>query len=259
MKMASLGAYYCWKRRATLLSVVSAFAFLSSLSGCAWKARVETVSPVFLEDVDISSKLETLPFDHSWVRAKFDGRSYRKLHVKEIRTDLLPEDGWMNSYSSVISSAEDYRRESQEIGRYFREQLIEALQEKEPPRFVIVDAPGSDVLTLEIALTELEFSHPVARAASLAAPVPGTGPALSSMTDPHAAFAARLYDGSGRLVATAADRRFPPARIVDVNKLTATSSAREVSTIWAGLMSEALTNGQFVKTEDSSWFSVLPW
>ena len=112
---------------------------------------------------------------------------------------------------------------------------------------------------MEIALTELEFSHPVARAGSLAAPVPGSGAALSSISDPHASFALRVSDPSGNLAATVADRQFPPARIVDLNKLTVSSSIREVCSIWAQTIAEALNKGRFSLVTAPSSFSLSPW
>jgi hypothetical protein len=58
----------------------------------------------------------------------------------------------------------------------------------------VLKEPNRKSVVVEIVLTEIEFSHPLARAASLAAPVPGTGPALTAITDPHVAFAARITD-----------------------------------------------------------------
>lgn len=227
--------------------------------GCALHDRVTSVNDTFLEDVNIRSKLDTLPYDHSWVRSGFNGKIYNKLYVKPIRTDFLPDNEWQRSASPFINSKDDYQRQAKEVAAYFKASLEQKIRSYEGNRLTLVDRPGSDVLTLELALTELEFSHPVARAAALAAPVPGTGPALSTMSDPHAAFAARMTDGSGRLVATAADRKFPPTRIVDLNKLTVMSSAREICSLWADTLSEALNKGRFVETEGNSRFSILPW
>ena len=119
--------------------------------------------------------------------------------------------------------------------------------------------PGPRTIVVEIALTELEFSRPIARAGSMVAPIPGAGAALSMISDPHAAFAARVTDGAtGELIATAADRKFPPTRIVDLNKLTVTSSAREICSLWADSIARGIQSKDGEKITSQS-FSFLPW
>ncbi len=243
--------------RSCLTAYLGAALLASLFTGCSAYKRVADVNPIFLEGVDVHSKIDNLPFDQAWVKDDFDGRKYSKLIIKPIRTDLLT--GWERSMSAFIASKESYDLEARKIADYFHAQLVKDIEEYNDNRILVTEKAGADVLTMEIALTELEFSHPVARAAALAAPVPGTGAALATITDPHAAFAARITDPSGRLVATVADRKFPPTRIIDLNKLMVTSSVREVSSIWAKTMAEALNKGRFQKTEREGRFSILPW
>jgi hypothetical protein len=240
------------------LGVVIA-SFCGMLLGCSAYKRIDSVPTTFLEGVDTTKSIDNLPFSHAWVKPGFDGRMYRKVYLPKIRTDLLPIDQWKRSSSPLLSSKQEYNSAAEEIASFFRTQLIEGINKYPENRFLVVDTPGSDVLTLQIALTELEFSHPIARGASLAAPIPGTGPVVSSISDPHVAFAARILNPSGQLVATVADRRFPPTRIVDLNKLTVSSSAREICSLWASTMAEALNKGRFVKTEREGRFSISPW
>jgi hypothetical protein len=240
--------------------IVSTALFGLAIVGCAAGARVTTVDRTFIEDADINSKIDNLPFDHAWVRNDFDGRGYSKLYFPPIRTDLLGKDNkWERSIGPIISNYEEYQSEAKQIAEFFHSELVKKFSEYEGNRIRVVDGPGKDVVTIEVALTELEFSHPAARAAALAAPVPGTGVALSTITDPHMAFAARIYDPKGKLVGTAADRKFPPTRIVDLNKLTVTSANREISSIWAETFAEAINKGRFQKTGRKGIFSILPW
>jgi hypothetical protein len=244
-------------------SLIALFAGLLIISmgyvSCAAKQRVVGVPRTFLEDVNIDKKLENLPFDHSWARPGAKKSSYGQVYFKPVRTDLLPPDAWNNSASMFITGEEDYRAEAKELAKYFREQLIDDVRSAPKKRYTVVNSAGPGVLVVEIALTELEFSHPIARAGALVAPVPGTSAALSTITDPHVAFAARLTDGkTGRLLATAADRKFPPMRIIDLNKLTVTSSAREVCALWAKSIAEVLDSNQFAEVKEKR-FSILPW
>ena len=186
------------------------------ICGCSAAARVESVDNVFLTDVDVSKKLSNLPFDHSWVWSKRKTRTdYDTVYVKPIRTDTLNPENWTRSASILITSRDDYDERAREVANHFHDKVVEEFRMYPKSRYPLAAVPGPRVMVLEIALTELEFSHPVARAGALIVPVPGTGAALSTVSDPHAAFAARITDGStGELLATAADRKFPPIRIL---------------------------------------------
>jgi hypothetical protein len=234
--------------------------FLSSaIIGCGAYKRIAPVSPTFLEGVDTTSTVENLPFDHAWVKPNFDSRKYTRLLIKPIRTDLVSDESRTHSLSAFLATEEAYDEAVGQIAEYFHTELIDAIGEYPGNRITIVDKPGPDVITAEIALTEVEFSHPVARAASLAAPIPGTGAAISAVTDTHAAFALRITDPSGKLVATVADRKYPPTRIIDLNKLTVSSSAREVCALWADTMAEAFNKGRFAPTSAKGRFSLWFW
>lgn len=240
-----------------------AFVLLASaiflLSACATKQRIDPVKTTFLEDTDTTSKSDRLPFIHAWVKPDFQAEKWTKLYIKPVRIDLLPEDAWKASKSSAVLSKEDYIEMANKLAEYFRTKLIDTIIEKKSERPVIVDKPGADVVTLEIAFTELEFSHPIIRATSMLSPIPATGVALSSITDPHVAFAARFYDGSGNLFATIADRLFPPVRILDFNKVTASSSAREACTTWSEMLAETFTQDKLTPVRGKTWFSLTLW
>ena len=149
-----------------------------------------------------------------------------------------------------------------EIALYFHEQLVAELRKvyERHPRLKVVTSPASDAVNLELGFTELVLSRPVARAAAMAAPVPGLEFALSAMSEPHVAFAARFTSQDGTiLLGTVADRRFPPMRAIDLNKLTVSSSAREIVAQWARELAEAIEFNQLVPVERSSRFSLRPW
>ncbi len=217
------------------------------------------LSPTFLNGVDVTQKIDNLPFAHAWVKPHFDGQKFNKIFIKDVRIDQLPEDSWKASSGLYISSKDAFLEEAQGLAEYFKDKLIAAFVRYPDRRLELAYAPGIDTISLEIAFTELLFSHPAARAGSLAVPVPGTGAVLSAISDPHVAFAAQLRDSSGTLVATAADRKFSPIRLLDLNKLTVTSSAREVCSIWATLIAEATNRGRSERTENRGSFSLLPW
>ncbi len=234
------------------------FLLLLFLVACAAKERVlGRANPTFLEGSEVGHKVENLPFEQAWIKSGFDGRKYTKIYIKPIRTDFLNQ--WEKSRSTIISSKEDYDKEAKEMADYFLSKLVKDINEYKGNRFTVSNNTGSNVLTIEIALTELEFSHPIVRAITLAVPIPGTGAVVSSVSDVHVAFALRITNPSGELVATVADRKYPPMRLIDFNKLTVTSSVREILSNWSKIMAEALNKGQFQKTDGNGRFSILPW
>lgn len=249
------------RRLQTLLPLgFCAGAVMIGLVGCSAKKRFDDVSTTYLQDVDVNKRMDNMPFDHSWVYNQINRDNYYGIYVPPIKTETLPKDHWTNSMSAIITSEADYLAEARDIAVYFRQRLIEEINKDPQKHFRAVDRPGPGVAVLQLALTELEFSHPVARAGTLAVPVPGTGAALSAITDPHAAFAARLTDGAtGKLIATAADRKFPPTRVIDLNKFTVTSSAREVCSIWAEELAEAIHKGRLGEVAERGRFDWKPW
>lgn len=243
-------------RRLLLLFVGSVL-----FSSCAWHERMAADLPkTFLEDADISKTEERLPFDHAWLKPGVDWASYTGVYVKPIRTDRLPRDQWSNSRSAIITSQEDYLGEADALARYFHERLIAELKDRKGVHLSAVKGqPGPGVVVVELAFSELQFSHPLAKAGSLVAPVPGAGIAFAGVTDPYVIFAARVSDGgTGKLIATAADRKFAPTRLIDVNKLTVTSANREICNLWAEEIADTFASDALTKIEEERW-SLLPW
>jgi len=231
------------------------------VAGCSIQQRTAPLPQTFLEDVDISEQVENVPFQHAWIIPEDSSqKTYSKLFIKPIRTDRIPKDAWHRSSSLLLRTEEAYNLEVQGLANVFYQEFLNELQKVPTKRFEVVSTPTNDTIMVEVAFTDVEFSHPVTRAAALAAPLPGVDIALSAFTDPHLAFAVRFTDAkTNKLLATAADRRFPPFRVIDLNKLTIASSAREIVTMWARELAEAIQSDRLTKVERSSWFSILPW
>lgn len=236
------------------LSTFLIFSLSLLLSSCIWQKRIDKVSDTFLEGRNLSERIENLPFDHSWISPDVKASDYEDIFIAPVRTDLLKEDEWINSTSTVITSLKDYQYEARVLAKYFQRSLTNQVDFYTNNRFGIAKSKGKYVVVLEIAITELEFSKPLTRTASLLAPIPGTGPAVAAISDPHIAIAAKLTDGAtGKLIATFADRRFTPVRIVDFNKLTATNSVKEICDLWAKEIATALQNGLEEKVESKKF------
>lgn len=252
-----------FKSRRTLNSILrpSTIIALSLLfTACAVQERTDPVVPTFLDGVPRESSIPDIPFMHAWIDPNANIASYSTIYVKPVRTDLMPEEMWHRSRGLAVSSEESFQKDAAIIARYFRLRLLGELKSTSAQRFTVVDTPDTTSIVLEVALTELVLSEPLVRAAALAVPFPGVDLALSTITDPHVSFAARFTSPDGKhLIATAADRGFPPVRLIDLNKLRARSSAREIVAHWARQLAQSIQLDEFKKVERNSWFSILPW
>jgi hypothetical protein len=231
-----------------------------TLAACAVQERTEPVVATFLDGAPRESTIADIPFLHAWIAPQETPIPYSSIYVKPVRADLIPKDMWLRSRGLAVSSEEEFKKDADIIARYFRIRLLSELKATSSKRFTVVDTPDDRSLVLEIAITELVLSEPIIRAAALAVPFPGVDLALSTITDPHVSFAARFTSPDGKkLIATAADRRFPPIRLIDLNKLRARSSAREIIAHWARQLAQAIQLNEFKKVEGNTWFAILPW
>ena len=249
----------CRLHNCVLLLLIVPFVSLI-LTACAVRQRTEPVVETFLDGVPRESSILDIPFMHAWIDPDANIASYSTIYVKPVRTDLMPEEMWRRSRGLAVSSEESFQKDAAIIARYFRIRLLGELKSTSAQRFAVVDTPDATSIVLAVALTELVLSEPLVRAAALAVPFPGVDLALSTITDPHVSFAARFASPDGKhLIATAADRRFPPVRLIDLNKLRARSSAREIVAHWARQLAQSIQLDEFKKVEGNAWFSILPW
>lgn len=231
------------------------------LASCAASKRMSGELPkTFLDDVDTSLKIERLPFDHAWTNPAVRWADYDGVFIKPVRSDLLPKEKWLESLSPAIDSEAVYFEEAGTLAAYFQDQLKEKIGKREGQHLAkLAPAPGPKVAVIEIAFTELEFSHPLQKAASLLAPMPGTAVVGTALSDPYVTFALRITDGaSNKLLATAGDRKFAPSRLINFSKLSATSANREICGLWAEEIAATLGSDALTKIEEKNW-SWIPW
>ena len=241
-------------------SIFLLFTLGAIVTGCSLKERNDPLSPTFLEGVPIESQLKEMPFRHSWLAPNRKKYSLRSVYVKPVRTDLLSAEEWKRSQGLAVTSKEEFDKAAQLLARYFRIRLLGELKRVPNPRFEVVDSAQKNSAIIEVALTELVLSEPVVRGLGLAAPVPGVDLALSTISDPHVGFAVRVTAPDGvTLLGTAADRRFPPLRVIDLNKLKATSSAREIIADWSRELAESIQTDELTAVERTAWWSLTLW
>jgi len=231
-----------------------------AIVGCAVSNRTAPISNRFLEDRDVTVVDKTLPFSHAWVEPDYPLDYYDFVYFRSVSIDKLPPNSWKDSSSVYIGSEQDYLKEARILADYFKSQLEEKVSKYPNGEMKVVDKTGPKTLVFDFAFTELEFSNPVQNTGALLVPIPGSAILFSAISDPHMAFAARVTDGkTGKLVATAADRKYPPTRLLDVNKVTATSPNREICQIWAEIIADAVNRDSFSEVSSRGAFRLLPW
>ena len=240
--------------------VIMAPVFAMGAVGCAVQERTKALPSIYLEDRDVTVTDKTLPFKHAWIDPKLPEENYTNVYFRTVTADKLPEGAWEGSKSTFLTKESEYKKLAGELAEYFKAELIQSVSSYPNGVMSVVESPQPRGLILDIAFTELEFSHPIQKAGIMLVPIPGTSVLFNAVSDPHVAFAARIYDApSGKLIATLADRRFPPTRLFDVNRITLTSSAREICQTWAEIIAEGLNRERFADVPDRGFFAILPW
>jgi len=232
----------------------------SGIIGCAVKERANPLPQTYLEGKDVSVVDKTLPFKHAWIDPALPEEQYTNVWFRTVTADTLPEESWLGSKGTLLSKESEFKKLADELAAYFKQELIEKVANYKDGVVSVVDSAQPRGLIFDIALTELEFSHPIQKAGFMLVPIPASSLVFNTVSDPHVAFAAKVYDAqSGKLIATLADRRFPPTRLLDVNRLTLSSSAREICDTWADIIAEGLNRKRFADVPDRGFFALLPW
>jgi hypothetical protein len=233
---------------------------VSGAIGCAVKERTNPLPQTFLEGRDVSEVDKHLPFKHAWIDPTLPKEQYTNVWFRTVTADTLSKDSWLASKGTLLSKESEYKKLASDLADYFKQELIEKVANYKDGVVSVVDSAQPRGLIFDIALTELEFSHPIQKAGFMLVPIPASSLVFNTVSDPHVAFAAKVYDAqSGKLIATLADRRFPPTRLLDVNRLTLSSSAREICDTWADIIAEGLNRERFADIPDRGFFAILPW
>ena len=100
--------------------------------GCAqYRGLVSAPLTGFLSqvpEVESSSKIGYLPFNHSWKKDEFDITQFNKLFIPPVNMQYLRPGGFDASISAFTPTKDAYLEQTRLLGDYFREQLIEKNQ-----------------------------------------------------------------------------------------------------------------------------------
>jgi hypothetical protein len=192
--------------------------------------------------------MERIPFDHCWRSPDADITKYNKIVVRPVTTSYLRRDEWANSLSTYIPDENAYTKRCNELAAHFGKSLRRSFSSPVSLFYLRDSAQDPGTLILEVALTEVTFGRPSGYVGSLA--VPGGSLINSAAASPICAFEARLVDSdSGKVIATASDRRGTTLKIVDFNQLTYQKANQEICDQWAGQFMQAMNKELFPKVK----------
>lgn len=203
----------------------AAFALLS-IASCGIDHAVTPATPTeFLTSTgtDTSARSERLPFEHSWRDPSVTVTDYKHIVIRPVTTKYLDASEWERSKSAGIPDRKAFEKRADELAGHFTRQLNVAFSDPICIFYKTNATSRPKTLILEVALTDAHFPD---RDVSTLTKIPFCG------------FEARVSDAkTGKLIATAADRRGPDLHVSGDG--THVTDNKEICSIWARQLMEA--------------------
>jgi hypothetical protein len=236
--------------------------------GCATVAEVQKADKApdagFVQEPEkLAPEPERVPFHEVWVQPGFESISFGEILVAPVdATHLLDSNLWEEANLRQADVDEDVRNLTVEM-----HQVVEDAFRNDPERGkMLVSAPGSETLVLELALVEVIPNKAwlgtvglVAWGAPLLVGIP-VATAASMLEHGSLAMEGRVRDGgTGEIVVEFKDREIGKTRILDVQGATWYGHAHEIIQDWSTQMVELANTPPTHRVEDSPWFTLKPW
>jgi len=228
------------------------------VSGCAALKASPSVGGGFVPVAQMS-KQEDLPFQKVWFKNGVDFKPYKSICIPEVRTDHFVDSNWWQQNFRQGQMKEDIAT----MAQYMRQEFKTAFANDPYHRFQVVEVPGKDCLTLELAITELVPSN-VALSVLEYAPY-GGGTAVRVMeratgAESTVAFEAKMKDSNtGDTLAMFADRQVKKIRIIDFKAFTWYAHGKDITKEWAEQFVRVSNKRPGETIEGTSAFTLMPW
>jgi Protein of unknown function (DUF3313) len=244
-----------------LLLVVFLGSIAALSGGCATSSsglKAKTVKPsAFLENPGrLKPHRERAPFNLSWENPQFETKrgAYNAIAVAPVTTAYLrPVD------RPLVTALEGPKAKDRPVAAtagLLRTGFTEAFQAP-GSRFATVSGKGPRVLTLELALVEMNPTNVVGNMARYGAP---GGSALAPATKGNIAIEGKLRDSmTGELLYEFADNEQDKFSVVSLRDLSSYGHARTAIKEWAKQFAELLRTAASHKVEDSSTVTLNPF
>lgn len=219
------------------LAATLVLAAAAAFSGCATDTsaplKARPVAPsAFLEHPELmKANSQRVPFRTSWQIADLgEIASHNKgIYVAPVETKYLRPV--KRPLAQVMEGPFATSRPVTETTRLLRSDFINAFKTSPQPRLVVANNPGPGVLTLQLALIELNPTNVVGNAVKYGAP---GGSALAPLMKGNIAIEGKVRDGStGKTLFQFADAEQDPFAVVSLRDLSSYGHTRAVMLVWA--------------------------
>lgn len=266
---------------------------LALLSACTVKSALETPRPTpFLSRPELLQKPAFTPFALAWRSPEVQTYQYDVLVVQAVRTDQVDLGNWVFSTSSLIPTEAMYQQKLHALADYIQKAVTDRFEEesdehdekgglrevqqgvaveKLPPAFPLPSPPPANqhvetiepphkTLELQLSVSDANFGDPILYGGLLAAPVPGVANLSSAVKAPSLTIEAKFIDSdTGKVVAELIDRRFPPVKPVDLNRLTVSSPLHKIADGFADDLVRSFYRKPGQRVGRRLPFSLIPW
>ena len=245
-----------------LRALVLGSALAALTAGCATsssglKAKTVPVS-AFLENAgQMQPHRERAPFNAVWVSPKFEAvrGNYRGIYIAPVTTQYLRAVN--RPLVSVMEGPKAKDRPAAKTAEIVRNAFLAAFRDAPGGRYQVASGKGAGVLTLELALVELNPTNVVGNAVKYGAP---GGSVLAPATKGNCAIEGKLRDSrTGELLLAFADNEQDKFAVVSLRDLSSYGHARTAIKDWAKQFAELLRTPASHKVEDSSTITLNPF
>lgn len=244
-----------------LLSLTLCLPLAALFGGCAssshgLKAKTVALSGFIENPGAMKAHRERAPFNLTWESPRFEGKrgQYSAIYIPAVRTDYLRAVD-----RPLVTALEGPKAKDRPVGAtagLLRTAFIAGL--KAPgSRFAVANGKGPRVLTLELALIEMNPTNVVGNAARYGAP---GGSVLAPATKGNIAIEGKVRDSvSGELLYEFADNEQDKFAVVTLRDMSSYGHARVAIKEWGKQFAEIVGTPGSHKVEDSSPVTINPF
>lgn len=236
-------------KKQTFLIRSAALVFLAvsvMLSGCATKGHVPDTG--YVKDPEQMTKSKKYPFNRQWFNAEVDWAAFDEVYIPPVNIDHLKHLSWWQQ----ASLDGDLNKSAEELAHYTRVQFQDAFR-KSKGRFTVVNAPGPNVLVIELAIVELVPTKAWLNTIEFAG-------AFMAFDKGFTAIESRMRDGgNGKIIATVADGESGRSTVFSGADFTWWGHTKNTIEYFAKTFEEVLADDWQQRVSSRSSFALVTW
>ncbi|MFA5240699.1 MAG: DUF3313 domain-containing protein [Phycisphaerae bacterium] len=221
----------------------------------------------FNPNPELMSKDKTLPFHRSYWNKEYDPNAYHEIFIAPVNTEYIMAQGLWENFNLASLDKEKLKKEIDELADYTQQSFTKAFSDDPNHRFTVVDTPGPNTLTLELAMVQVVPSRAVLSAIGCVTSIPAVvgmaaGAASKSQDVGKGVIAieGRARDGkTGEIIGMFADCEHPKSAILDLKALNWWAPAKVIIDEWSRQLVEVANRPPGTTVKDSPAFELLVW